>query len=223
MSNWRKIWALLAKDLTIEWRTREAFGLMFIFGLLIVVILSFAFELRVENALAAAPGALWVALAFAGVLGLSRSMVREHENACLEGLMLAPIERSSIFVAKALANLLFIAGAELMILPVFAVLFDANVLRADLLLVLLLGTVGLAAVGTLLAAMVAQTRARDVLLPVLLLPLSVPLLIAATKATAGLLDGASLAGIGTWLRMLIAFDVLFSSVSYIVFEFVLEE
>lgn len=223
MSYWRKVWALVTKDLTIEWRTRESFSLVFVFSLMVVVILSFAFELRVDNALQAAPGALWVAFAFAGILGLNRSLARERENACLEGLMLAPIDRSAIFVAKAVANLLFIGGAELMILPVFALLFDVNMLRLDLLLVLLLGTVGLAAAGTLLATMVMQTRARDVLLPVLLLPLSVPLLIATTKATAGLLDNASLAEVGVWLRMLVAFDVLFSSMSYAVFEFVIEE
>ncbi len=223
MSAWRKSWALVAKDLAVEWRTRESLVAMLIFSVMVVVIFNFAFELRVENVRQVAPGALWVAFAFAGVLGLNRSLARERENGCLEGLMLAPIDRSAIFAAKAASNLLFMAGAEVIVLPLFTVLFGVNVLRPDLAVVLLLGTLGLAAVGTLLAAMAAHTRARDVLLPILLLPVSVPLLIAATKATGGLLDGVGLAGVASWLQLLGAFDVVFCAVSYLLFEFVVEE
>jgi len=223
MSSWRKTWALIAKDIAIERRTRESLNVMFVFSVMVVVILNFAFELRVENIRQVAPGALWVAFAFAGVLGLNRSLAREREDGCLEGLMLAPIDRSAIFVAKAAANLLFILGAEAIVLPLFTVLFGVNVLRADLAVVLLLGTVGLAAVGTLLAAMAAHTRARDVLLPILLLPVSVPLLIAAAKATGGLLDGVGLAGVAGWLQLLSAFDVLFVAASYVLFGYVVEE
>jgi heme exporter protein B len=223
MSFWRKTWALIAKDLAVERRTREAVNVMFIFSLMVVVIFNFAFELRVDNVRQVAPGALWVAFAFAGVLGLNRSLAREREDGCLEGLLLAPLDRGAILVAKAAANLMLLAGVEIVILPIFTVLFGVNVLRLDLVLVLLLGSFGLAAVGTLLSAMVAQTRARDVLLPVLLLPVSVPLLIAAAKATAGLLDGLGLGGVGAWLQLLAAFDVVFAAVSYVLFEYVLEE
>lgn len=223
MSFWRKTWALIAKDLAVESRTRESLNVMFVFSVMVVVIFNFAFELRVDNVLQVAPGALWVAFAFAGVLGLNRSLAREREDGCLEGLMLAPLDRSAIYVAKAAANLIFMAGSELIILPLFTVLFGVNVVRPDLLVVLLLGTVGLAAVGTLLSAMAVQTRARDVLLPVLLLPVSVPLLISAAKATAGILDGGGLAGVGTWVRLMAAFDLIFVAVSYVLFDFVLEE
>lgn len=223
MSFLGKTWALIAKDLAVERRTRESLNVMFVFSVMVVVILNFAFELRVENIRQVAPGALWVAFAFAGVLGLSRSLAREREDGCLEGLMLAPIDRNAIFAAKAVANLLFILGAEAIVLPLFTVLFGINVLRADLLVVLLLGTVGLAAVGTLLAAMAVQTRARDVLLPILLLPVSVPLLIAAAKATGGLLDGAGLAGVAGWLRLLGGYDILFVAVSFVLFDYVVEE
>lgn len=223
MSYWRKTWALIAKDLALERRTREAFSVMFLFAVMVVVIFNFAFELRVDNVLQVAPGALWVAFAFAGVLGLNRSLAHEREDGCLEGLMLAPVDRGVIFVAKAVANLLFIGGTEVIILPLFTVLFGVSVLRADLLVVLLLGTVGLAALGTLLSAMAVHTRARDVLLPVLLLPISVPLLIAAARATAGLLDGVGLSGVAGWLQLLMAFDVVFAAVSYVLFEYVLEE
>lgn len=223
MSFCRKTWVLIAKDLAIERRTRESLSVMFVFSVMVLVILNFAFELRVENVLQVAPGALWVAFAFAGVLGLNRSLAREREDGCLEGLMLAPMDRSAIYVAKAVANALFMAGTEVIILPLFTVLFGINVVRPDLLVVLLLGTVGLAAVGTLLSAMAVHARARDVLLPVLLLPISVPLLIAAVRATAGLLDGAGLAGVSGWLRLLAGFDVVFAVVSFLTFEYVLEE
>jgi heme exporter protein B len=223
MSFWRKTWALIAKDLAVESRTRESLNVMFVFSVMVVVIFNFAFELRVDNVLQVAPGALWVAFAFAGVLGLNRSLAREREDGCLEGLMLAPLDRSAIYLAKAAANLIFMAGSELIILPLFTVLFGVNVVRPDLLVVLLLGTVGLAAVGTLLSAMAVHTRARDVLLPVLLLPVSVPLLISAAKATAGILDGGGLAGVGTWVRLMGAFDLIFVAVSYVLFDFVLEE
>lgn len=223
MSFLRKTWALIAKDLAVERRTRESLTVMFIFSVMVVVIFNFAFELRVENVRQVAPGALWVAFAFAGVLGLNRSLAREREDGCLEGLMLAPVDRNAIFVAKAVANFLFMATAEAIVLPLFTVLFGVNMLRADLAIVIALGTLGLAAVGTLLAAMAAHTRARDVLLPILLLPVSVPLLIAAAKATGGLLDGSGLAGVASWLQLLGAFDVIFAAVSYMLFEYVLEE
>lgn len=223
MSFWRKSWAILAKDLAIEWRTRESLSVMAVFSLMVVVILNFAFDMRVDSARQVAPGALWVTFAFASVLGLNRSLAREREDGGLEGLMLAPVDRSAVFLAKAAANLLYMLGNEAVILPVFTVLFGVNVLRPELVPVLLLGSLGLAGVGTLLSAVVLQTRARDVLLPVLLLPVAVPLLIAAGRATAGIVDGAGLAATGGWLQLLVAFDVVFGAVSYVLFEYVLED
>ncbi len=223
MSYCRKTWALIGKDLAVERRTRESLSVMLVFSLMVVVILSFAFELRVDNVRQVAPGALWVAIAFAGVLGLNRSLAREHEDGCLEGLMLAPVDRSAIYLAKAAANLLTMAGTEVVILPLFSALFGIGMLRPDLALVLLLGTLGLAAAGTLLSTMAVHTRARDVLLPVLLLPVSVPLLIASTKATAGLLDGAGLAAVASWLQLLAVCDAVFLGASLAMFEYVVEE
>jgi len=223
MRSWRGLIALVTKDLAIEWRTRETFNAMFIFAVMVVVIFNFAFELRLDNVGQVAPGALWVAFAFAGVLGLNRSLARERDDGCLDGLLLAPVERSTIYVAKVGANLVFMLGTEAIILPLFAVLFGVNVLRLDLLVVVFLGTVGLAGVGTLLATIAVHTRARDVLLPVLLLPVSVPLLIAAAKATAGLLDGLGLGGTAGWLRLLAAFDAVFLVASYVLVDYVLED
>lgn len=222
MSTWRKVWALVAKDLAAERRSGELLTIMIVFGVMVLAILNFAFDLRVDNVFQVAPGALWVAIAFAGILGLNRSLAREHEDGGLEGLMLAPMDRSTIYLAKAAGNLAFMTASELVIMPLFTVLFGVNVMRVDLLLVVFLGTLGLAGVGTLFATMVGRTRARDVLLPVLLLPVSVPLLIAASKATAGLLDGVGMAGIGGWLRLLAGFDLVLITASYALFEYVLE-
>jgi len=223
MSGWRPFLALVGKDLVVERRTHQALATMFVFSLLVLVILSFAFELRIGNAQQVAPGALWVALAFAAVLGLNRSLAQEREDGCLEGLMLAPMERSTIYLAKAASNLLFLVATQAIVLPVFSVLLGVDVLRADLALVLFLGALGLAAAGTLVATMAAQTRAREVLLPVLLLPLSVPLLIAGAKATAGVLDGGGLAGVSGWLRLLAGFDVAWAAASYLISATILEE
>ena len=223
MSDWRAFVTLVGKDVAVERRTHQALAVMLIFSLLVLVVLSFALELRVENARQVAPGALWVALAFASVLGLNRSLAQERDDGCLEGLMLAPIERSTLFAAKAAANLLFLAAIGAILLPVSTVLLGVNLLRADLALVVFLGAVGLSTAGTLLATMAAHTRAREVLLPVLLLPLSVPLLIAGAKATAGLLDGGGMATVGAWLRLLAGFDVAWAAASYLVSAYVLAE
>ncbi|MDI7276114.1 MAG: heme exporter protein CcmB [Anaerolineae bacterium] len=223
MRSWRKTWTLVGKDLATEWRTRDSLNVMLLFGVVAATIFGFAFELRLDNVRQVAPGALWVAFAFAGVLGLNRSLAREREDGCLEGLMLAPLDRGTIYVAKAVSSVLLMIGTGLVILPLFTALFGVNVLRPDLLVVLLLGTIGLAAVGTLLSAMAAHTRARDVLLPVLLLPVAVPLLIAATRATAGLLDGRGLAGVAGWLRLMVAFDATFVAISYLLFGHIVED
>lgn len=223
MSAWRQMRALIGKDLALERRGRESLAVMLVFGLLVVLILSFAFDLRVEDARQAVPGALWVALAFAGVLGLSRSQARDLEDACIEGLTLAPVPRSTLYLSKATANLLCMAGSAAVILPVSSVLFAVNVVRLDLAVVVLLGLVGLAGLGTLLAAVAVQTPARELLLPVLLLPASVPLLVATSNATAGVLDGTGLAGVRPWLGLVGAFDVIFVAASCALFEYVMEE
>jgi len=223
MSYWRKVGALIAKDLIVERRTRQALGTMLVFAVTVLVTLSFAFDLRVANAREVAPGGLWVAIAFASVLGLNRSLSREQEDGAWEGLLLAPIERNTIYIAKAVGNLLTMAGVELVLLPLAAALLGAALLQPAVILVVALGTFGLASLGTLLATVASETRARDALLPILLLPLSAPLLLAATKATAGLLDGVSLAGVAHWLRLLIAFDVLFAAAAIVLFEHLVEE
>ena len=219
----RKIWAIVIKDMVAELHTREMISAMLVFSVLAMLIFSFALDMRGAMARAAAPGVLWSTVAFAGTLGLSRSLAREQQSGCIDGLLLAPMDRSVIFFGKALGNLIFMVVVEIVLLPLFSALFDVPLLQTGVLVVTLLGTIGYAAVGTLLAAIAVNTRAREVMLPILLLPLMVPALIAAVQATGSLIEGGTLAEIGGWMRLLIAYDLIMVAVSMLTFEYVLEE
>lgn len=219
----RKVWAIVAKDVAAELHTREVVSAMLVFSVLALFVFSFALDLRGAMARAAAPGVLWATIAFAGTLGLSRSLAREQQTGCLDGLLLAPMDRSAIFFGKAIGNLLFMGIVEIALVPLFSVLFDVPLLQPGVLLVTALGTVGYAAVGTLLAAMAVNTRAREVMLPILLLPLAIPALIAAVKATGGLVEGGTLAEVGGWIRLLIVYDLVIVAVSMLTFGYVVEE
>jgi heme exporter protein B len=222
-NTWRGIIAIIRKDLLTELRTKETLSTSFVFALLIVVIFNFAFELRVDNVTQLAPGVLWVAFTFAGILALNRSMVQERESGCMEGLMLAPVDRNVIYLGKFVANSLYMLISEAAVLPLFSALFGVSMLDPLLWLVILLGTVGFAAAGTLFSAMTVSTRAREALLPLLLFPATVPMLIAATKATGLLLDQRPFSEVYSWIRLLIAVDVIALVVALLGFEYILEE
>jgi heme exporter protein B len=166
---------------------------------------------------------LWVTFAFAGTLGLNRSMAIEKDRGCLDGLLLVPVERSALYFGKALGNLLFMLIVEAIVLPVYSALYNVNLFQPGLLLVILLGSVGYVAVGTLLSAMAVQARTRDILLPILLFPVVLPVLVAALKASNGFLQGFNMADIMPWINLLLVYDVIFIAVSFMVFEFVVEE
>lgn len=219
----RQVTAIIHKDITAELRTKEMFSSMFVFALLVVVVFNFSFELRVADAATVAPGVLWVAVTFAGMLGLNRSFVLEKDQGCLDGLLLAPMDRSAVYFGKMLGNFLFITVVEAIVLPVLSVLFNINLIQIWILVVVLLGTLGFSGVGTLFSAMAVHTRAREVLLPILLFPVVVPALIAAVKLTAGLLDGQALTDMANWMRLLVAFDIILIAVSYMTFDYVVEE
>jgi heme exporter protein B len=219
----QKVLAIVQKDVAVELRTREMLSSMFVFSLLVIVIFNFAFELRVENVREVAPGVLWVTFTFAGMLGLNRSFVLEKDKGCLEGLLLCPVDRSAIYFGKMLGNVIFMSVVEAIILPIFSVLFNLSLFEPALLLVVVLGTLGFAGVGTLFSAMAVHTRAREVMLPVLLFPVVVPAMIAAVKATAGILDGRLFSEIAHWVRLLAVFDAVFFAISFMTFDFVVEE
>ena len=218
----RKVWAIVQKDLATEMRSREMISPMLVFALIVVFVFNFSFELRVDMVKQVAPGVLWVTISFAGMLGLGRSFIQERDQGCLDGLLLSPVDRSAIYLGKMLGNLLFISMIEVVIVPLFLVLFNLP-FEPMLLPVVFMGTLGFAAVGTLFSAMSVQARAREVMLPILLFPIVIPVLIAAVKMTGGLVDGQPWAELARWFRLLVGFDLIFVTVSYVTFDFVVED
>jgi heme exporter protein B len=166
---------------------------------------------------------LWTTFAFAGTLGLNRSMSIEKDRGCMDGLLLAPVDRSSIYFGKAISNLAFMLVVEVVVLPVYSVLYSVNLFRFDLIGVILLGSIGYTAVGTLLSTMSAQTRTREILLPILLFPVAIPVLLAAVKASNGILAGAELSEVLIPLNILIVYDVIFVAFAFMIFDYVVEE
>ena len=222
-SYFRVAWQVFLKDIRTELRTKEIFSSMSVFSLLVVMVFVFALPGKLKEAGDVAPGLLWIAFTFAGVLGLNRSFINEKDRGSLEGLLLAPAERSAIFYGKALGNFTFIIVVELLLSPIFSLLFNFSVLRVELLPVLLLGTIGFAEIGTLFAAMAVNTRAREVLLPVLFFPIMLPVIIAASQSTAAILTNRPFEEIGSALGLMFFFDLIFLVVPAMLFELVLEE
>jgi heme exporter protein B len=216
---------LIWKDVLVEARGRETVLAGAVFALLVLVIFNFAFDLRVENAAAVAPGVLWVTITFVGMLSLGRAFARERDRRTLDGLLLAPVDRSALYLAKVLASIVSMLVVEVVALPVFVGLFNLSVDLPLLVLALVLGTIGLAGVGTLFAAIAAHTRAREVMLPLLLFPIQVPVILATVKSTGAAIrvPGLDPPEIGQWLGLLVAFDALFLGLSVLLFEYAIEE
>ncbi len=216
--------ALLGKELRTEFRTRELVNSTVVFALVVVVMFSFSFDPTSEESRRVGPGLLWIAFLFAGSLMLQPSFLREQPNETLSALRMAPLDPFAILLGKMLANFVFLVVAEVALLPVFAVLYNVRVapVLAELLVVMGLGTLGIVVTGTMFSAVAAQARMRELLLPLLLLPLLTPVLIASTEATAAVLsDPPELFGL--WVKLLAGFDIIFLTASYFLFEFLIEE
>ena len=221
----RLIWILTQKDLRIEYRSRQAFLTTLFFALLILIVFNFAFDPGDEAIRAAAPGILWVSLLFPGVIQLNRSFQAEREEGTLHGLILAPVDRGVLFLGKFLANWLLLTLVDLLILGAFVVFYNRSFSTRLLWILLLLVLVGavFSSVGTLFAAMVSGIRTRDVLLPILLFPILVPIVIAAVNATRELLGSGELEFLHQWVKLLVVSDVVFLAGSFLLFDFVVED
>ena len=217
------ILAIVWKDLRAEFRSFELVSSMLVFSLLVILIFNFALELDIKTRQTVTAGVLWATFAFAGTLGLNRSMSIEKDRGCMDGLLLAPVDRSAIYFGKFISNLAFMLLVEVFVLPIYSLLYNTNLFQPGLLVVILLGSIGYTAVGTLLAAMSVQTRTRDVLLPILLFPVAFSVLLAAVKASGGFLSNSELTEILLPINLLIAYDVIFIAVAFMVFDIVVEE
>jgi heme exporter protein B len=221
----RSTWLVARKDLAIEFRTRSAFFSAVVFALLAIVVFYFAWDRTTVGAADLAPGVLWVIFIFSGLLGLNRSFALETQDRALDALLVAPVPREAIFAGKALANFLFVLGVQAVAIPAVFIIYTLP-LDAALGAVAALGVVaaiGLVAVGTLFSAMVSNTRLAELLLPMLALPFYVPIVMAAAQSTSKLLAGRPVAEAAAWLKLLLAFDIVFVAACVLIFPYTLEE
>ena len=223
------IWTLAEKDLRIELRSRQAFYTTLFFSFLILMVFNFAFDAANQDMRKAAPGILpgilWVALIFPGVIQLNRSFQSEREEGTLLGILLSPMDRGLIFLGKFLANWIFLVAVNLVTLAIFMAVYNFPLTSSTLwmLLLILLASLGFSAVGTLFGAMVSSIRTREVLLPILLFPIVIPVILAAVNGSTEVLLAENFRFLFQWIKILVAFDVIFLAASYLVFEYVVEE
>ncbi len=215
---------LLWKDLLLELRRRESLLAMFFFGVLLLFVFNFAFEIPREKAAEMAAGLLWLAFIFTGTLGLAQLYQAERENHCLEALLLSPVDRGALYLAKVSFNLLLMLPVEMVVFPLFWMLFNLEAwnLLLPLFLVAFLGTIGFCAVGTLFSAVTLRARARELLLPLVIFPLMIPLILATIRAMEIVLRTGGFEEASSWLRLLIGFDVIFLTAGFLIFEWVIE-
>lgn len=221
----RALVTLLDKELRAEWRSKELLSTLLVFGVLVLLIFNFAFPPGMRDMRALTPGILWSSFIFSGILGLNRSLAREQEEGCLQGLLLTPVDRGVLFLGKMLGNLIFLLGMEVFLSVVFSMFFAVDLLPgvSRYALILFLGSLGFTTVGTLFAAMAVQTRQQEVLLPLLLIPMAAPILIGAVKATAAVLTVPDPDAFVFWVKFLLTFDGVFLVVCFLGFEFVVQE
>ena len=215
--------ALAWKDILLEIRTRDIVVSGLVFAFLVAVVFTFALNVTPRVVKELAPGILWVAFAFAGVLAMNRAFVLEKDRGSLEGLLLTPVSRDAIYFGKMLGTLLFMIVIEAVLLPVFAVLFNFNPFTPGLILTVFVATLGFATVGTLFSATAVHTRSREIMLPVLFLPVILPVLIGAVEASAGSLGDRSTVSVARWLGLIAVFDLVFLVICPWVFGLVVEE
>jgi len=221
----RVVWAIVAKDATVEWRTKTAFMSAVVFAVLVLSILYFARDPTAVSSLDVAPGALWVTFTFAAMVGLNRAFLLERENDAMDGMLLTPVPRTAIFVGKMTGNLLFVGFVELISVPLFVLFYNVSLASRwpHLLAVTAMATVAFVAVGTLLSAMAVRTRFAELMLPILLLPFLIPPVVGAVQVTALILAGRPVSEMMGWLKLLAGFDIVFCVLAILLYEATLDE
>ncbi|GAB4414630.1 MAG: heme exporter protein CcmB [Anaerolineae bacterium] len=220
---WRAVGAIAWKDLRAEIRSRELINSMVLFTFMTVLVFSLALELDKEARQTTVAGVLWVTVIFAGLIGLGRSLAAEKDRGSLDALLLAPIDRSALFFGKMIGNLLFVLVIALVLLALLTVLFNITLIRPLLVLVVVLGSIGFTAAGTLLSSMTVHARAREALLPIILMPVVLPVLISAVRASTAILEGLPRDDWFPWIQLLAVADVIFLAAGYGLFDYVVEE
>jgi heme exporter protein B len=219
-----QVMVITAKDLRAEMRTKEAINASVAFALVVLLLLSFAFDPTEETTREISGGLLWIVFTFAGTLVLNRSFARELPNDCLDSLIAAPVPGAALFLGKALANFILILAMELVALPVFGIFYNVRWTQPfwPLMLVLVLGTWGLTSIGTVFSALTVNIRLREVMLPLLVYPVLIPMLLGAMRLSALLVAGQAIAGDeAVWFRLLFGFDIIFTALSLVLMETVL--
>jgi heme exporter protein B len=224
MTQWlRAVKTLIWKDLVQEWRSRDVITAMFSFAVLSLFIFNYAMELAPTSRNEIAAGIIWVVMLFSGTLGLNRAFSAEQDQGCFDGLSLAVPDLSVIYVAKMLSNFLMMLFIVVLVVPIYSILYNQSLFNTSFIGVLLLGAWGYAAAGTLIAGMTVQTRMRDLLLPILLFPVLMPLNMAVVKAASGFLSGMPYAQFNIWLPLLLVYDIIMSTLGFMVFNYVISD
>ncbi len=220
----RDIWTVVIKDLKLDIRRAENFFSMLFFSVTILLIFAFALPQKQSTQVDILSGVFWIVFLLSGLLSLNKTFQQEKENGCIEALLVSPVNRGAIFLGKMLGTVVFILIVQILVIPVFGILFHHSVIEnfSWFLLMSLLAALGFGSLGTLLAGLTSDIRFREILLPLLLFPLIIPLLLACVRITQSLLAGEGILGAGDWLRLLVGFDAIFMIVSFLVFEFVME-
>ena len=218
-------WLIARKDLAIEFRTRTAFLSAVVFALLGLVIFYFAWDPTAVTTSDLAPGVMWVIFTFSGLLGLHRSFGVEAADHAIDGILASPASREAVFIGKAIANLVFVIAVQLIAIPALVIFYNLplGTVAGPLLAIALLAAVGLTAVGTLFSAMAVNTRLAELLLPMLALPFFVPIVMGAAQATAKLLGGRPLIEVSAWIKLLVAFDIVFVFACTLAYPFTVED
>ncbi|MEW5807648.1 MAG: heme exporter protein CcmB [Acidobacteriota bacterium] len=224
----KKVAAIVGKDLRLELRTLESLSAMFLFSLIVIVVFAFAFDfstLQTVGKERLIPGVIWITLIFSAIIGFNNSFAIERDKDCILALILCPVDPGAIYLGKALANLIIVSILEVILLPLTAIFFDFNLLSIIPVLtpIVVLNTIGFSEIGTLFAALASKVKRGEALLSILLFPVSSPLIISAVKCTSAAMEGKGILDFSNWLYVSLGFDIIFFFAAFVLFEYIIED